>query len=61
MKYKLCSLALKVGSGGEHDLKAEDIALIKHRSASGCAARRGPCLRSSEKAGQLEMPDDTSR
>jgi hypothetical protein len=30
-KYKLYALALKVGAGGEVDLKAEDIALIKAR------------------------------
>ena len=30
-KYKLYALAMKVGSGGEHDVKAEDVALIKRK------------------------------
>ena len=30
-KYKLYSLAMKVGNGGEVDLKSEDIALIKQK------------------------------
>jgi hypothetical protein len=31
VKYKYYSLALKIGGGGVHDLKAEDVALIKQK------------------------------
>ena len=30
-KYKLYALAMKVGNGGEVDLKAEDVALLKQK------------------------------
>lgn len=32
-KYALYALAMKVGGGGEHELKAEDVALIKVKIA----------------------------